>query len=277
MDTLTALTKLTKLYLADCGIGSIDTPFMSLELERISLQGNNLKDIDCLKNLTVLSLVDLSENKLQRIDVLSKSSETLVLLDLRNNRLAYDDLHILPAMKSLVHLYLQDMVTLRNLDDIAPLTNLQTLVINDTYLKSIEGISAQTKLTHLDLSDNLIEDITPLKDMTFPQSMLLDLSGNRITDMSAVPRSAYYYLGLHGNRIAYAENALKDITGSYITIDYDDTLTSCKADGQFAWPIVVDTPADKQLALKNVLGQYILYATDETVDSILIKEGYKPK
>ena len=177
-------------------------------------------------------------------------------------------------MTALKELYLQDMVTLRNLDDIAPLTNLEVLVIRDTYLETLEGIGALTKLRKLDLHNNHISDLTPLSGMAFPELMELDLAENRIEDISPLPRGSYRLLALHGNREVFHPEDLKGLEGYYLTLDYDETLDSCTGAKGFSWPFVVNCPADKQLALKDVLNHGVIFATDDTIASLLTSEGY---
>lgn len=274
IDALAGLTTLEQLSFNDCQIAEITRPFLSLSLREVGLRNNSLNELEQLANLTVLTRADLAGNNLQRVDWLSKSAATLTYLDLQGNRLAFDDLHFLPAMTALKELYLQDMVTLRNLDDIAPLTNLEVLVIRDTYLETLEGIGALTKLRKLDLYNNHITDLTPLSGMTFPELMELDLAENRIEDVSPLPRGNYRLLALHGNREVFDPEDFKGLEGYYLTLDYDETLDSCTDAKGFSWPFVVDCPADKQLALKDVLNHGVIFATDDTIASLLSGEGY---
>lgn len=275
IDALAELTALETLAFSNCGLQSISAPFMSLKVRAIDLSGNDLADLDTFaSNFTVLTSVDVSENDLKSVDWLGKSSASLQTLDLRNNRLAFDDLHILPAMTKLRSLYLQDMDTLRDLTDIAPLTNLETLVINNTYLESIEGIAALTKLTRLDLRHNRIADLSPLNGMTFPDMMALDLAENRITDISPIPRGSYRLLALHDNHVTFAADSLAGLSGYYLTVDYHESLDSCTDAKGFTWPFALDCPTDKQLDIKDVLGYGVTYATGETIDSLLTEKGY---
>ena len=275
IDALAELTTLETLAFSNCGLTNISVPFMSLKMRAIDLSGNDLTDLDAFAtNFTVLTSVDVSENDLKSVDWLSKSSASLLTLDLRNNRLAFDDLHILPAMTKLRSLYLQDMDTLRDLTDIAPLTSLETLVINNTYLESIEGIAALTKLTRLDLRHNRIADISPLAGMTFPDMMVLDLAENRIEDISPLPRGTYRLLALHDNRVTFAADSLAGLSGYYLTVDYHESLDSCTDAKGFTWPFALDCPADKQLGIKDVLGYGVIYATGDTVASLLTEKGY---
>lgn len=274
IDALAGLTTLEELYFNDCQIAQISQPFMSLSLQEVGLRNNGLDNLEQMANLTVLTSADLAGNDLTRVDWLSKSAATLTRLDLQGNRLAFDDLHFLPAMTALKELYLQDMVTLRNLDDIAPLTNLEVLVIRDTYLETLEGIGALTKLRKLDLHNNHISDLTPLSGMAFPELMELDLAENRIEDISPLPRGSYRLLALHGNREVFHPEDLKGLEGYYLTLDYDETLDSCTDAQGFSWPFVVNCPADKQLALKDVLNHGVIFATDDTIASLLTSEGY---
>lgn len=275
IDAVTHLTGLTKLLFNNCQIGEIASPFLSLELSTIELANNKLKNTHCFDNLTVLRRVDISGNNIDRIDELAKSAANLVMLDLRGNRLADDDLDILPAMTSLAHLYLQDMVTLKNLDNIAPLTELQTLVINDTYLEDISGIAALTKLTCLDLRHNRIADLSPMSGMKFAKNMVLDLAENRLTSISAIPDGTYRLLALHDNsKLTYQPDDFKGKDGSYLTVEYHESLSSCTDAKGFAWPFVLNCPGDSQLSLKDVLNPYIYYATDDTIASMLTQQGY---
>ena len=88
--------------------------------------------------------------------------------------------------------------------------NLRVLDLSGNVITDISALSDLTKLTELYLSDNAIADITPLVGLT--NLALLGLNGNAITDVSPLASlTNLVALGLNGNKITDI-SLLSDLT-----------------------------------------------------------------
>lgn len=110
---------------------------------------------------------------------------------------------------------------------IGHLPNLQKLTLNGCSLSTVAGLESAKDLTHLDLSNNAIRNITPLASLT--QLQELKLSQNALNDLSALSAlNALISLDVsHNNlptlspvtsipglkRLDASNNALTDLTG----------------------------------------------------------------
>lgn len=65
-----------------------------------------------------------------------------------------------------------------HLNQVAGLTQLRSLIVQDSRLESLEGLSKPPRL-QFDVSQNLLTDLTPLLQMTGPEN--LDTAGNPLT------------------------------------------------------------------------------------------------
>lgn len=134
-------------------------------------------------------------------------------------QLYYSDLY---WIKKLVHEYeeekisnlsgIEHMTSLRQIHmianeitDISPLVNLKQLSyiwLTGNPLKDISPLAKMKRINHLNLAGNEIEDISPLKNIELSYLYNLDLSSNRITDISILAEmNELKYLHLEKNQI----------------------------------------------------------------------------
>ncbi|MCD8353504.1 MAG: leucine-rich repeat domain-containing protein [Clostridiales bacterium] len=167
LSPLSGLTDLNVLDLSDNNI-SDPAPLQRLShLTNLSLAGNRLTDISSLASLTGLTTLDLSDNQLESLSSLYALSD-LQALFVDGNPLTNSQLESFSSRLSTCTL------------------DVEVLDIPDTV--TIGGKSYSTSLTKLDLSsaslgDGDIDDLKYMVNLTE-----LDLSGNAISDFSAVSR-----------------------------------------------------------------------------------------
>ncbi len=145
-----------------------------LEITSLDLSSMNLKDISVLDELKNLDVLNLWNNEITNIGVLSKL-EHLSYLVLGSNSIR--DISALYKLKKLSHLNLWK----NNIRDISALENLINLVSLDlayNQIKDISVLSRLRKLTIINLTSNKIQDISSLKELKNLTS--LSLSNNQI-------------------------------------------------------------------------------------------------
>ena len=224
VSPLAGLAALSTLYLSGNEIVDV-SPLSGLgSLRHLLLGRNEIVDIPSLPGLTSLRHLDLSGNRVVTVSPLSRLT-SLSTLDLSGNHIV--DVSPLSGLGSLRHLLLGH----NKIADVRPLSGLASLVhldLSDNRLVDISPLSSLTRLSRLNLAGNAIADIRPLSILPrlvdlylfdneisdiAPLSLLpralwsLDLSGNRIVDVSALQPHSIGNLGLQilnlsGNEIA---------------------------------------------------------------------------
>mgnify|MGYP006277382023 CR=1 FL=1 len=141
------LTKLEKLDLSDNMIDSIEEVvwFFDESLREFNLSKNNISDINFVQGLDNLEILDLSDNDIINIKVLTLVP-TLKELYLKNNQIG--------AIQ----------------DEFADMDKISILDFNNNQLVDIEILRHMGGLTYVDLGDN-----TPLKDSTATEKTIEDL------------------------------------------------------------------------------------------------------
>ena len=125
-------------------------------LERLSIAGNQVSDLEGLEKLVGLRELELQENFITNIDFLG-GLKHLVKLNLSSN-------------------YIQ------SIDAIDGLITLETLDLQNNFLVDVSALKSLVRLKELELAGNPIEDLGVLKNFKKLQS--LDLSGICMADIS---------------------------------------------------------------------------------------------
>ncbi len=202
--TIEDLKKVKTIYAAVKDIENISGLEYCVNLEKLDLRKNKIKDLTPLKNLTKLKALYLEKNIIKDISPLSglTNLEVLALGGFQGGNYI-EDISPLAELTNLKNLDL----SWNNIEDISPLAGLTNLLELNLEKNSIEDISALkdlinltrldlsrnllfdnieslenlTNVTHLFLSWNYISDISPLKNMINLKT--LNLAGNRIDDI----------------------------------------------------------------------------------------------
>jgi Leucine-rich repeat (LRR) protein len=169
-------------------------------IESFSLHGEQIIDINLLKNLKSLYILDLSNTTISDISALAGLTN-LSHLDLSGTAIA--DLSALAGLTKLHRLNISDtdvsdlqpLVGLKalytldasgtNITDFKPLTmlhQLSSLDLSDTKINDLSVVSNLRDLSMLTLSNTSIVDISPLSGLT--ELGRLDLSGTEIMDLT---------------------------------------------------------------------------------------------
>lgn len=181
LQMLAPLSQLKQLTVRGCSLSGADlTVIGSLPgLEHLVLSDCSISKIDGLSKSLRLVTLDLSKNTIRDLTALSFMTN-LTTLDLSNNALT--DLSPLSALTSLQELN----VSYNSLTSIAPLSTCTSLTKLNAAGNQLDHLTAfpSIALTYLDLSNNLLTDVSALSGMTALTE--LDLSKNKLTDISAL-------------------------------------------------------------------------------------------
>ncbi|CAL6073298.1 Conserved_hypothetical protein [Hexamita inflata] len=103
------------------------------------------------------------------------------LLYLTLNDCNISDLEGLQQFQQLKKLELTKNTQIQSVKQVYSLVNLLSLIISNTKLTNLVGIQALSKLKYIDLRDNCIVSVEPLKPLQYIKQLLLD--NNQILDM----------------------------------------------------------------------------------------------
>ncbi len=189
LSALAELDGLVELYAADNAFSGLSPLSGLTDLSILDLSGNNISDPAPIQRLSRLTVLSLSGNKIADSSRLS-SLTGLTTLDLSDNRL--ESLSGLYGLSDLQALFVDgNPLTNSQLAAFAnqlPSCTLDVEVLDIPDTVTIGGKSYSTSLTKLDLSsaslgDGDIDDLKYMVNLTE-----LDLSGNAISDFSALSR-----------------------------------------------------------------------------------------
>lgn len=198
------LKYLDQLDLSNNAISNI-TPLASLNLRKLDLSNNQLTNIFNLSSLIGLTDLDLSNNNISNLYPLQPLFN-LQTLDLSNNNKKASDYDI-SSLSGLVNLqtlnlsqdHIKDIAPLENLDkmselnlssndieDIKPLQNMVQLkdlnLASNYQISDITSIGNMANLETLDLTQNNVSYLYPLKDLTTLTKLYLGY--NNIVDLT---------------------------------------------------------------------------------------------
>ena len=216
---LSMMNGLKELYLDNNPIRDFSGLRKVKSLEVLSLSGTGLtdEDMDYLKNLTLLTRLNLEDNEALTGEAVDDLQQKLATCNISRSQLAYNiDIDGQQVLSTATELDLSG----RGISDIAGLAKLSSLEKLNLSRNSISNLyilqltESRRTLRELNLSGNLIEDITPLASLTGIE--VLDLSNNSISsELALMNLKTLKTLYLGGNplteqQIDTLQNALLD-------------------------------------------------------------------
>lgn len=179
LDGMEYCTNLVTLDVFGSSVSNL-TPLQGLYgLTRLVLCYSQITDLTPIADLTALTELHLSENPIADISAISHLTN-LVRLSLRGTGVS--DISAISALSSLQDLYL-DNSQVADLAALASLTQLSTLEVSNTQVRDLTDISGLSNLNQLRIGNDQIGDLTLLSGLNL---MLLDVRGNRISDISPI-------------------------------------------------------------------------------------------
>ena len=221
LDAIGQLVGLKRLTLSNCGISSIATLSHLSQLEYLDLSENTVRNLSVITNMLELQELYLNNNAVTDLGSLSGLTK-LKILDVSYNSLkAIDPIRTATALTylSFSHNEISDIQTLaaltglielnasyNTITDVAALsgcTELEILSISNNALSDISNLSALEKLRNLDFSYNQVKVLPQFKSNSSLVS--IDGSNNQIKDLKAL-------------------SSLADL--NIVLMDYNEELTS---------------------------------------------------
>ncbi len=172
---------------------------MLSNLEYLDLSENYLESLsDEIHKLTKLKHIDLSRNTYLKGELnLFNAFENLRYLNLAKTRISG---WFVPSSKHLSHLDLSDIDMRYGNLDISKTKNIKTLKIRKVGIKEIKGISLQSQLKIVDLSDNFLTDT---KEFSLENSTQIDSLNISKNDFTSIPKlgNSPNYVNISSNPI----------------------------------------------------------------------------
>ena len=211
-----------QLNLTGCELEEIPNLLAFEKLLILELSNNKVSRIEGLDKLPELQSLDLSLNRLTQIEGLEQllNLQSLALgfnqltriegleqlTKLQSLQLWYNRLTRIEGLEQLTNLQLLNLLhnRLTRIEGLEQLPNLQLLNLRDNQLTSIEGLEKLTKLFSLDLSSNQLTSIEGLEKLT--ELSFLDLGNNQLTCIEELGKlSGLYSLNLGSNQLRSIE------------------------------------------------------------------------
>ena len=206
-----ALESIRYLDLKNKGINNINGIEKFSNVFTLDLSNNNIANIDNLNNPKI-NMINLENNKITDVSILSKQDninlsnnpiesgldklENVSWLELNQCNLSETNLYNLINLSKLNYISLQG----NNIENVECLENMNLYEINLSNNQGITGIEKLNNISTLILEncDLENEDIEKLNDLS--KIDYLDLSNNKITNVSKLKETNISFLNLSGNR-----------------------------------------------------------------------------
>ncbi|KAA0548449.1 hypothetical protein FZW96_07700 [Bacillus sp. BGMRC 2118] len=200
IEPISHLTKLTYLNLSDHHVTDIHPLSNLTNLERLFLNGdlafsqqNKIADISPLSNLVNLRELYLSDNNIKDVSPLA-NLPVLSGLYIQNNQI--EDISPLANLPLVVLNVSENQVS--SIEALRNHTGMSTLHLHSNLISDISALTNMNRLVDLDVSNNRIRDIEPLK-YALPTLKKLNVSFNLLTDINLIESSGLYPQTLNTN------------------------------------------------------------------------------
>lgn len=248
IDLIAGLTKLKRLNISGTGIGSIEALGAMTGLVQLELADNKVDDIARLSGMKDLEVLDLGNTGITDIGAI-RGHVRMRELDLRNNGIT--DLSPIEGFTALTYLNLHSNTGILSVAPIADFISLETLIMRNvpvgdqagvlaglkklkvvnlshTGISDITALSGAVQMTHLEMSENEISDISPLAGMKHLE--VLDLGSNRIGSVAALEGHVLIHdLDLRENEISDIM-PLRALTSlRYLNLHSNNTIASIES------------------------------------------------
>ena len=195
---ITDLTKLTSLSLKNNLVSDLSPLAAMQNLRELDIRNNKILDVEPLKRLTNLERLNLRDNYIKSIDSLS-DLKGLEYLNLHSN---YNIMSIQPIadLVNLQTLILRDVNVGNDVNVLESMNQLRIINLRNSGIgnEGIEVIGKLPDIVKLDLSENHITNIKPLKNLKNLEEV--DICDINITNLEPLSElTGLIYLNLHSN------------------------------------------------------------------------------
>lgn len=227
LSIVAQLPALSSLTLASCSLSTIEGLEGAANLTMLDLNNNTIRNLSVLSDMTTLAEINLEHNALTDLSAL-KGLENLSKLNV-----SYNSLTSLAPLSSCIRLrhVEADHNQLPGINGMEKLSLLEHLSVDYNALTDVSLLSGNTELTNLSIASNDITDLSALRTLTKLQ--VFDFSSNKVEALPAWPD------GCALTTIDGSYNALASIDGlknmqslTHVYMDYNlltniDALADC--------------------------------------------------
>ena len=258
-------------YLNRCALKSLSGLETAIELKIIQAADNQLTDINGLTNCTVLREVNLNNNKISDISLLSKSAAELQYVYLNNNSVS--DISALKGTGKLTYFSI-DNNKVGSISPLAQSTLLVSISAAGNELKDLNGIKDLENLKYFFFANNKLTDISALKTRLAAAKnsvSMIDLRNNQLTALELTCTNSVYTLAIYGNQLTSLDG-VSSLEGSTILFNYIEGQDYSALKDGFSSKKVLDCPLDKQVATKDTLGWGTAFVTADEADQLMAED-----
>ncbi|MBQ3192044.1 MAG: chitobiase/beta-hexosaminidase C-terminal domain-containing protein [Oscillospiraceae bacterium] len=227
LSIVAQLPALSSLTLASCSLSTIEGLEGAANLTMLDLNNNTIRNLSVLSDMTTLAEINLEHNALTDLSAL-KGLENLSKLNV-----SYNSLISLAPLSSCIRLrhVEADHNQLPGINGMEKLSLLEHLSVDYNALTDVSLLAGNTELTNLSIASNDITDLSALRTLTKLQ--VFDFSSNKVEALPAWPD------GCALTTIDGSYNALASIDGlknmqslTHVYMDYNlltniDALADC--------------------------------------------------
>lgn len=227
LSIVAQLPALSSLTLASCSLSTIEGLEGAANLTMLDLNNNTIRNLSVLSDMTTLAEINLEHNALTDLSAL-KGLENLSKLNV-----SYNSLTSLAPLSSCIRLrhVEADHNQLPGINGMEKLSLLEHLSVDYNALTDVSLLAGNTELTNLSIASNDITDLSALRTLTKLQ--VFDFSSNKVEALPAWPD------GCALTTIDGSYNALASIDGlknmqslTHVYMDYNlltniDALADC--------------------------------------------------
>lgn len=245
---LMRLSRLDTLYASGCGLTTAKGFSWMWNLKTADLSNNELTDISGLQSSAMLEKLNLSNNRLEG-DALEwiLGLEKLTDLDLSGNNGL--NLNSLSGATNITSLNINGVQT-DHLNMAGSLPKLENLYAENCGIRDIQGLASCRQLKRVYLADNQIEDASVFFKLPTEEIVLIDLTGNRISNMEHIANGRYQTLVLQENPIRQIESVW--FQGACLVVNRLENLDKLLAGKQFArYMVRVDSQEEKEACMED--------------------------
>ena len=159
---------------------------LTSEIESLYCEGD-IRGLSGIEGFTHLKRLEINGSQLESIDEIGTLS-TLEQLWIHNGSPTFTDLSVLPGLRFLDHLSLQDgALTTESIQVLADMTQLVHLRLNYNEIDDISVLSNLKNVTYLEFACNNVADYSPIGGMTALTNLLVWCAGaNQSADLNWV-------------------------------------------------------------------------------------------
>lgn len=221
---IASLPNLVNLSMVRCNLSGISELANAIKLTHLDLSNNTIRDLEIISSLTELEYLNLSHNAVTQLTALASATK-LKELDISYN--SVNSTVALSGCKSLEVLKL-DFNALINLEGLDKLSELQKLSATDNQISNIEHLAQLTKLSELDLSNNVLTDLSALSGNS--SLKIFSFKNNQVSELPTFAKDSVLS-SIDGSRNQLTKlDALSGLTQlNYVFMDYNAGISSITA------------------------------------------------